>query len=891
MGVSRKQTIDKVIHFGHRAFLPEDHIMRYFGMSNNCCPVGYYEGTEDSVADVNKLFNDFKLSDVVTGPAAQPHATQRWTHMTNTDAEPEITDERPDMTDHPLACDGNCSKVRPSESMLNTGYSWDHFKNYCFFAHCNFCRVRKYSRHPESYYTENGTKYDREFSRLTTYFKGKVSGELTGLDKIKIRDKVRKLLKDFPVKGTSPYFMLKYRKNRGGIRDSVCFEPFHCLMNISEKLIVMLKGEKIKIDKHEKLALCENRFPFLVNSQKHKVTTTTNPKTVIKKKKVSHQKRKRNQYSDIPNNQLIPFALVKREQEMVDWRLNCIVLPFGHKTSNSFRFLFRQTGYLKGNDKIKWLTTYLKFTLIFSDLVVEYKNFLSLLSDLIADVLSPVVTDAFIADLFMRTVEALCLWEGMFIDSEQYFSVHELLDIVDSLAQFGPARGWWALAGERFMAKVKNFCPKGGANCLKVLFDRFVLYENACKFKFVFDKKYFDNLGRYSDNMIKFTGGGSLISRNYWNDWVKNRFYTYVYQYVNTLEHDAVYHVSPFMRLYETYIRLSSAPETFLEWIQEIVDNDFDDSITSIEYHGDVTPELIDACIHEGVILINDVATIEDLYTFCPVSHDSGFIKGVYLRGRGVEYSEIGPARRMRKWNATTDLTLPSNPLNNLLDYWDDSDQYSSMVKYNNWSISASTKKNTPSVEYGQANYFFRMKLPSDPFLNNVGFASITGRFHQNFTDGATSIPYVKVKITTIGEIPKPPPPLDQVPSGEIDPKFILTGVRNRNKEPIDKNAKVPVPFVVVNNFKSDCIFVAVNFMFSTAVGVCGMTLDRTPILLPVNVKGLSGEELEDAEKFCCKDPKKIVDLFLIDLDPSRKHVETNKVDSTLTETILGDNL
>jgi hypothetical protein len=908
MGISRKQTIDKVIHIGHRAFLPETHIMRYCGMSKRCCPRGYYEGTQDTVDAVNVLFNNFKTADVLLDEDnATPKITARWT----------IGDNKKDktFTSKPLACDGNCSEAEPDSVLFNTGYNWDHFKDFVFFAHCNFCEVRKYSRHPDTYYETHGRDYEKKFSSYTRKFRSEINGPLTALIKLKIADKIKKLLKDKAVKGLSPYYALIYRKNRAGFRDSVCFEPFHCIMNVAEKVIVMMKGEKFKVDKHLVLALCEQRFPFMVASTSKGKTTqgiestaeTTNAATsssckrTLKKRKVSAKKTKRNQYTDIPNNSMIPFTLVKRQQELVDWRMNCVVLPMGNKTSNKVRFIFRQTGYLKGNDKIKWLTTYLKFSLIFSDLIDPYKNFLSLLSDLVSEILSPVVTDDFIADLFMKTVEALCFWESMFIDSEQYFSVHELLDIVDALGNFGPARGWWALAGERFMAKVKNFCPKGGSNCLLTLYNRFVAYENNCKFNYTVDTDFLDNLGRYSDNMIKLSGDHTVLSTFYWNDWVKNRFYMYLFQYIHTLEQDKIYLSSPFIRLFETYTQLKDlkqftagkTPVNFLEWIKMMVLFDFSDDCVNIEWEDALTSDMIANCILNGVVLSRDIDTIVALVEFYPLSYQNATIKGVHMRGRGVKYSELRPAQKVRKYGGATDLILPSNPKNDLLELWEQPEQYSSFIKFNNWRINNSTKRNTSSVQYGQSNYFFRMILPTDPYIHNVAFANYTGRINQTHTVSACSVPYIKVKITTIAEIPPPPLPIfTPVQSSEIDANFIIPGERRTRQNTDAKSTQaeiVPVkpPFVIINNFKFDGQFVGVNFIVSTSVAVCGMTADNTPIFLPDNVKGFSPEELLDAEKFCCKDPREIVDLYLIDMDPSRRLVETNKHDSTLTENML----
>lgn len=353
-GVSRKQTVDRIVHFGHRCFLPEDHFIRYHGMSKDCCPVGYYEGTDESVESVNKLFEDFK---VTSRPKVipKPVPTSRWTPLVPrtkaTFGVPAVAAIQP----YAKACDGNQSRVAPNMAMFNKGYEAKHFQDFIQPAHCDFRKQRIYERHLDDHYDDNGVGYEQEYEQLEFEFSG--DQDMTSLGRLKLKKKVQKLLKDKfnGVKGLSPYYALIYKRNRAGIRDSVCFDPFHCIMNIASKIILLMKGEKFKVDKHLKLALCENRFPF-IGLKSFEVEVDVGVK---KKKKKSVKKTKRNQYSDISNSNLIPFTLSKKQQEMVDWRQNCIVLPYGHKTSNSFRFIFRQTGYLKGNDKINKMVDWL----------------------------------------------------------------------------------------------------------------------------------------------------------------------------------------------------------------------------------------------------------------------------------------------------------------------------------------------------------------------------------------------------------------------------------------------------------------------------------------------------------------------------------------------------
>ena len=834
------------------------------------------------------MFDDFKLS-ARPKTYSKPGLTPRWTN-----AIPRSKDVVA-VPSYSRACDGNQSNVAPNTVLFNKGYEWKHFQDFVYASHCDFRQVKQYTRHPDEHYEINGEGYEREYEELRQKLSS--NDDNNALERLKIKKKIQKLLKDKHngVKGISPYYALIYRKNRAGIRDSVCFDPFHCLMNISEKVLNMIKGEKFKVDKHLRLALCENRFPFMGL----KTIAPVDVGASVKQKKKKSKKTKRNQYSDITNSNMIPFTLAKKEQQTVDWRQNCIVLPFGQKTSNSFRFIFRQTGYLKGNDKIKWLTVFLKFTLIFSDLVEQYKNFLSLLSDLISDILSPVVTDEYIADLFMRTVEALCLWELMLLDSEQDFAVHELLDIVDSLAQFGPARGWWALAGERFMAKVKNFCPTGGANCLKTLFERFVSYENNTKFNYTEDDLFLDNLGRYSDNMLKFTGSRRKISSLYWCDWSKSKFFGYVYQYMDTLEIDEVYFKSPFMRLYETYKSVKAIKSgiwSFWSWLHLLVSTEFNDCrfLTGLDATLDIS-QLTDVqmrkCIREGILITSDIEFAISLFQFVPVIYDSATIKGVQFRARGVDFCEHKSALMVKKWGALTGLILPSNKMNNLQENWDNSKQYSSFVKYNNWKINKTLKTNAASLQYGQANYFFRFSISGDPYLQNVGFANITGSLHQTKTVGACSVPFITVNITKESDIPQPAIPKPRVESTEI----LETNVKvNRlRSQVVDKplvaeqatTDQTEIPsFNVVNNFRSDVQFICANFIESTSIAVCGMTIANEPILLPGNKNGLSQEEQEDGVRFCCENPREIDKLYMIELHSTRKHVNINKSDATIPE-------
>ena len=60
-GVSRKKCVDTVPIIGHRGMMGDQHFSRYCGVSQQCCPTGYYRGSSkemDKAADaVTVLFN------------------------------------------------------------------------------------------------------------------------------------------------------------------------------------------------------------------------------------------------------------------------------------------------------------------------------------------------------------------------------------------------------------------------------------------------------------------------------------------------------------------------------------------------------------------------------------------------------------------------------------------------------------------------------------------------------------------------------------------------------------------------------------------------------------------------------------------------------------------
>jgi hypothetical protein len=878
-GLTRMNTLGKIINMGHRCLLPDNHILRYFGATGLCCPRGYYDGTPAEMVaaknDVEDLFNN------TTAASLQARAS-------NKNLKPRPVTGRSNSCDDLPNCQSGkgvrCQIVADS-TLFNDKYSIHDFRSYIFFAHCDFRKSKSYSRRPNSFYKENGSYYDRYYNQV--YSSLLEQNQLSAVDLHKktlhVLKKNNVVEKCQGVSGESVYSKLRHYRGLGGIENSTCHDCFHSVGNFCEKSISLFKGVKGGSEKSMKQSLCENRFPFQ-DITKRASTGETKPKTkkqALKEKKdlekaakkaaadfANPNKAKKNQYTNvvndyigqIPNRRNLPWLLSLREQQMVDWRHMCIIIPIGLKDSFSFKFMFKHTGYMKGNDKLKWLSVFIYFDMATTALPKEYKNLLRLISELVSDILSPLVSDSFICDLFMRTVEALCLWEAMFPDSEQYFSVHELLDIVDGLHKFGPVRGWWTLAGERFMGRIKSFCPKGGLNCVKVIFDRFVNFETGIKLNGIGKRhdEFLDNFGNYSDiYTVKMMGNKFFLGSNQWSksDWLMVSFTEYLFTYLRSTEIDDLLFKSPFFRLYTTYLKSVNKKlfPSFWMWIKNvktlidsgnklllnIIDRplDFNNSNDRTFINVEVVQHRCSKNNPAIRVLHCDTVVIMELFRFVPLVSVNCVVKGLVFRGRGPSYCELKAPLKYGVYKEDIHkLSIPNNPYNDLQSCWSHPKQTSSYVKFKSYYINGN--RILHNVAYGQLNYFSVLVLPSDPYLDNLPFANVTARDH--YIDD-NQLRYVKVKTTSVYSV------------NEAD----------RAKTPID----------IISNYNDQIQFVALNYVESTNVAICGFDKDGRPILT-TDTSGLTTSELKEANSYCSKIVNDIQNMYFVDLHPNRKSVD-----------------
>jgi hypothetical protein len=364
-------------------------------------------------------------------------------------------------------------------------------------------------------------------------------------------------------------------------------------------------------------------------------------------------------------------------------------------------------------------------------------------------------------------------------------------------------------------------------------------------------KNMLDNFGDYSDiHTIKLNGKQFPLPPLYWsnNDWLLSNFTDYLYIYLQTIEVDHLVFLSPFYRLYLTYT--SSVNKTkhtsFWIWIK-LLNSQLSVNSTILEI---VTRELnlndptdrkfvntdVVQCARPYRILASDVATIRELIQFVPIVAVNAIVKGLRFHGRGPSASEIKAPLKYGVYKPDIEkLTVPHSKFNDLLQFWNHPKQSSTFLKFKSYyKIGGRIKFD---LAYGQGNYYSVVSLPSDKYLDNLPFANVTARDH--FIDD-TKQRFIRTMTTPVNAI----------------------AAADANKTPID----------IVSNYNDQVHFVALNYVESTNVAICGVTAENKPIL--TSEDGLTTTELTESSRFCCRDASLIEKLFMIDLHPNRKLID-----------------
>jgi|GEM_PF-5696779 len=686
---------------GHAQFLPESHILRSFGQNahvncqcespncNHVSPPGYYLGKSDNL-------RTFQKPTLHSTPRAQllPPSTTSTTF-------------RKSLQSNLKVAKGCSIEVWPF-----TNQHFDDMKELIYGVYPNNT-VTVYSR-------VSNADFQRRNSSL-----GKIKSLLANEKDKKVAPCLLALLKGFNFEKMAPW------------------GPFHAMKNCCEYMTSMLTDESSDKTSVRSLCLQENRF-----SQIHSL-------------KEDSRIEKNNQRSKVLTKQP-HWRLSEEDIKFVDQVKNRLLLPPGISNDHRFTNPLCKQSFLQGYDKLLLYSVYLRFLLGFTKLHTAYKTLIELFGKLVAAFLSPWQTKSALKILVDKVATFLVLHELMLPSTLQHFVWHTLLCLSYHLRDRNvPCRSIWEMSGERALGDLCRFHPPGGLNHVGCIFDQAVAKEvcsrnnpKECKLS---DKEFADEYLSKLQNIATKTShsGNALFSiddvlmhamvqfvdvlgprsdRAISRSGIYRLFYQYGFCIARlkaakksvdqelksavaglAAKHNSKKNVdggaeSRWIAALENEGKLPKTPSTFYEFISIIRKGDGDSVAKAITtFHNLKLAELINdtdlLAISKCAVLLEDVTsgTIKKIWEFLqsPFAgiYKDGIIKGVHMTGRGLY----------------TDETLNENVVcqHSTAKHW---------IKYDGRTVSNQGSWDR-HIKYMELNYFFRLIIPDDPFLNEQIFA------------------------------------------------------------------------------------------------------------------------------------------------------------------------
>ena len=711
-GWRRKDSICKLCYIGHRNLLPKNNYLRDFGQSRNCCPPTYYDAElPDKTKMVNKKrvkINNYDIRMAQFQPVTEPR-------------------QRPTRTNLDSGKFTPCDQIMFDYESLRNSNKYQFFnEKYCDKSDFDDYLYYHHSDYRSQIFQEIRT--DEEYRKDAQLFLDNQTFRPPGVKKLKHVN---------GVKGLCHFALLSYfRFELNG------FEPFHGFFDTSKNFFALLKGLR---PEHScgivKFCQMTGSHPYIKSIKTNKEKEMVNEEAeVVEEKKIRKKKNEEKVLS--PND--IPWLLSQEYQDKFDAWCSCILVPIGCASTFNFSLPFRRSGNLNGDNLFTIFSVLIDFMMLSVDYIPKaYKTFFHLYSVILNDVLSPVQSDREIDSLYWRTIEVVCLNEGLFPISESIFMFHTLICIIKRIKLYGPVHGFWAYGGERSLPEIKKFLSKGGRSHDLTIIKRYHQHERSViKSAYDFILNDIKNCAIYKNKIQQSMNDKSKVyvendrityddqSFHQLNPINKDNFELNDYELncllmclideirKKTMDVDEAIVKSSLFRLYYRYKnRPECKKETFLQSLQNIKNRH--DSITSLSSYLNVDKiELRKSLLngevfHEDYLLIcNKILCIKEFIDL----YKSGYIYGKQLRSKGVQYKE----------------TTPNSNMNDIKERWWMKRDYSSWCKIRRrkhefrytHSPFARTNREGRYI-YGHINFFFNINIEEESLLHKVPFISM----------------------------------------------------------------------------------------------------------------------------------------------------------------------
>jgi hypothetical protein len=489
----------------------------------------------------------------------------------------------------------------------------------------------------------------------------------------------------------------------------------------------------------------------------------------------------------------LPWVLTNEKQDTVDAYLCAILVPKSISNEFEVQTIFKKGSFTKGIGHIQLMSVVMKYILSAMDLEEAYTEYFKMYADDLVSLLrNAIENEEDINNLHNKTVETLCVREGIFSPAESSLVAHQIIDLPNYINWNGPLRNWWAFSGERAIAFFKQFIQKGGLSkditqlnrylkkeytIMRTAYDfnkenihlfndvingkpketntnidaidhRYNQIENNTTYQITFNplKHYL-----YNEKTIKKSKMSTIEINSFLNalenealcnaDTItllkKSAFFRLLCSYKATKDNKSVTKVLTFYQFLKMILMEENSINLYMKETQNIIyivkENILSNFDLKQQFQNEQEKiEFQNLFLVKGIVLKKDFEACNALLDFFNVDRNKIYksceIKGCSFQSRGFDYKEF-IGPVAKQINYGHQITKSDkNSVANELNVL--KHNWRKEKQYSSWCKFKFKNflDETTKTYFGQINYFFELKIPHDKVLNKLAFASVTAR-------------------------------------------------------------------------------------------------------------------------------------------------------------------
>ena len=403
-----------------------------------------------------------------------------------------------------------------------------------------------------------------------------------------------------------------------------------------------------------------------------------------------------------------PYSASKNDYLKTIARLSCVLLPEG--SSSSYKINIKDIGQLKMEQKVILLTVFWDFIIYsLSSIDNGYKIFYAMFGADIRELLSLRIKKDSVNQLQNDVIESVSVWEAIFPIKACSFQLHELCHLVHSIHFYGSPAILNDLSGERSLQaikKIKKLTNPGGTSFERMVFRRHFFRERL-KMDMFFAAPVNTSVSSSPNHhtKVKFDPDLRVLTHKSFSFHILEEK-TESFQCVDVFSRFEINQLVKVLLLEVQKYFLWDEQKCLSSPIYCIAKH-----ISAVDFYAKFQHVLnIDVYSEE----FRSVS--EEILNMKPISYRRAMVYGVPFKGRGMSCRETALPTDIRYGAEKAKIQKQC------LSWWDKK-EYSSWCRF---SQQTKRKSNNNVSRYAQINSFFKLTLSSDPVLQNLLVASIT---------------------------------------------------------------------------------------------------------------------------------------------------------------------